>query len=54
VSARYYCIKRRKNPDFDLLTSIATEAFMPTSYGGGITSLEQIKKYFILDLKKLF
>jgi cyclase len=42
-----------KNPDFDLLTSIATEAFMPTSYGGGITSLEQIKKIFYIGFEKV-
>ncbi|MBH1942055.1 imidazole glycerol phosphate synthase subunit HisF [Mobilitalea sibirica] len=42
-----------KGPDFDFLLSIATEAFMPMSYGGGITSFEQIKKLFYIGFEKV-
>ncbi|MCF0127298.1 MAG: imidazole glycerol phosphate synthase subunit HisF, partial [Pseudobutyrivibrio sp.] len=31
--------KRGAEPDFELLSDIASEAFMPLSYGGGITSV---------------
>lgn len=33
--------KKNKAPDFEILQDIASEAFMPLSYGGGITSAEQ-------------
>src|ERR1700716_3098698 len=39
-------------PNFDLLADIATEAFMPFGYGGGITTLDQIKRLFALGLEK--
>jgi len=42
-----------KGPDFNLLSSIATEAFMPISYGGGITSMEQISKLFYIGYEKV-
>lgn len=32
-----------REPDFEILRDIAQEAFMPLSYGGGITSVEQAK-----------
>ena len=35
-------------PDYDLLHDIATEAFMPLSYGGGVHSLEQIQRLFAI------
>lgn len=40
-------------PNFELLADIATEAFMPFSYGGGITSIEQIKKLYNLGVEKV-
>lgn len=33
--------KKQNEPDFEMLTDIASEAFMPLSYGGGITTVEQ-------------
>ncbi len=42
-----------KGPDFDLLTSIASEAFMPTSYGGGITTIDQMKQIFYIGFEKV-
>ncbi len=35
--------KERRKPNFNLIKNIATECFMPLSYGGGISSLEDIK-----------
>ncbi len=45
--------KEKKEPDYELLEKMASEAFMPLSYGGGITSLEQIKKIFRLGFEKV-
>lgn len=42
-----------REPDFDYLKDIASEAFMPLSYGGGITNLEQIKKLFFIGYEKV-
>lgn len=44
---------KHKGPDFDYLTDIASEAFMPLSYGGGITSLDQINKLFYIGYEKV-
>ena len=40
-------------PDFALLSEIATEAFMPLSYGGGITTIEQIRRLFHIGFEKV-
>lgn len=45
--------KLNKGPNFDLLKDIASEAFMPLSYGGGITNLEQAKKLFSIGYEKV-
>ena len=42
-----------REPDFNYLKDIASEAFMPLSYGGGITSLDQIKKIFFIGYEKV-
>jgi cyclase len=40
-------------PNFDLLADIATEAFMPFAYGGGVTSLEHARTLFALGVEKV-
>lgn len=40
-------------PDTELLHDIATEAFMPLSYGGGICKIEQVKKLFRSGFEKV-
>ena len=45
--------KEGRGPDFELLTEIASEAFMPLSYGGGITNLEEIHKLFYIGFEKV-
>lgn len=42
-----------KEPNFDLLADIASEAFMPFSYGGGITRLDQIRRLYALGVEKV-
>ncbi|PIW30997.1 MAG: imidazole glycerol phosphate synthase subunit HisF [Rhodospirillales bacterium CG15_BIG_FIL_POST_REV_8_21_14_020_66_15] len=41
-----------RGPNFDFLEDLASECFMPFAYGGGITSVEQIKKLFFLGAEK--
>lgn len=45
--------KERKSPDSEYLSYLATEAFMPMSYGGGITSIEQMKQIFKVGFEKV-
>ncbi len=45
--------KNRKEPDFELLSDIASEAFMPLSYGGGITNIEQIRRLLAIGYEKV-
>jgi cyclase len=40
-------------PNFDLLSDIASEAFMPFSYGGGLDSIDQIKRLYSLGVEKV-
>ena len=40
-------------PDFDLLADIASEAFMPFAYGGGITSIEHVKRLYGIGVEKV-
>jgi cyclase len=42
-----------RGPDFDLLSDIASEAFMPMAYGGGITNLGQVRRIFELGFEKV-
>ena len=47
-------ITRKKNDiNYDLLHNIATEAFMPLSYGGGIQNIDQIKRLFSIGFEKI-
>lgn len=40
-------------PDYDLLEKMASEAFMPLSYGGGLRDLDQIKKILRIGYEKV-
>lgn len=40
-------------PNFEYLKDIASEAFMPLSYGGGITNLSEIEKLFFIGYEKI-
>ena len=42
-----------RRPQFDLITEIATECFMPLTYGGGIRSLDDIETLFRCGVEKV-
>jgi cyclase len=41
------------DPDLDLIRDIASEAFMPVAYGGGVTTVEQIQKILYAGVEKV-
>lgn len=45
--------KEARGPNYKLLGSLVNECFMPLSYGGGITSLEQAERLFTLGFEKI-
>lgn len=45
--------RENRPPNFEQLIEIASEAFMPLSYGGGITTIEQIKKILFGGVEKV-
>ena len=45
--------KEKKEPNFKLLSDIASECFMPLGYGGGISNLNEIEKLFHLGIEKV-
>ncbi|MCI3922712.1 AglZ/HisF2 family acetamidino modification protein [Paenibacillus sp. TRM 82003] len=45
--------KEGRGPDFLYLKDIASEAFMPLSYGGGVTQLSEIEKLFYIGYEKV-
>lgn len=40
-------------PDYTLLAEIASEAFMPVCYGGGVTNLKQFEQLIALGIEKI-
>lgn len=45
--------RERRRPDFGLVESIVSEAFMPVGYGGGVRSLEDVKVLLRLGVEKV-
>ena len=44
---------KNTEPNFKLIENIASEAFMPLSYGGGINKIQQIKTLFSIGVEKI-
>jgi cyclase len=42
-----------QGPGFDVLADIASEAFMPFGYGGGIRTVEHVRRLFALGVEKV-
>lgn len=45
--------RRNVEPDFELLEDIASQAFMPLGYGGGIKHIDQVKKLLSIGYEKI-
>lgn len=45
--------RRGTGPNFELIADIASEAFVPLCYGGGVTRLDQFEKLFKLGIEKV-
>lgn len=45
--------RENRGPDIKKITEIAGEAFMPMAYGGGITTVEQIKEIYYNGIEKV-
>jgi imidazole glycerol-phosphate synthase subunit HisF len=45
--------RENRAPNFEAIAEIASEAFMPMAYGGGITTLDQIKKILFCGYEKV-
>ncbi len=45
--------KRKRRPQFELLRALASECFMPLSYGGGISMLSDIQKLNNCGIEKV-
>lgn len=43
----------KRDPDFDLISDIASETFMPFGYGGGIKNISTIERLFSLGVEKV-
>src|SRR5882762_3423665 len=44
---------KKRAPDMRLIQEIASEAFMPLGYGGGITRLDEIKELIASGVEKV-
>lgn len=45
--------RERRRPDFKLLEEIASEAFMPVAYGGGVRSVDDARTLLQLGVEKI-
>ena len=45
--------RRARAPDFDFISDLASECFMPMAYGGGIVSLDHVARVLALGVEKV-
>ena len=45
--------KNRRGPDFQVISDIASECFMPVTYGGGVHDLAEVRELFRLGIEKV-
>jgi cyclase len=48
--ARHHGVPDGGEPNYSLIEEIVSEAFMPVAYGGGIRSVEQVRRIFHLGV----
>src|SRR5690606_4362635 len=42
-----------REPNYELIGDIASECFMPLTYGGGVSSIEQVRKLHRVGIEKV-
>lgn len=45
--------KEKRSPNYNLIEQLASECFMPLTFGGGVRSLDQAKQIFKLGVEKI-
>jgi imidazole glycerol-phosphate synthase subunit HisF len=45
--------REKREPDYALIEELAAEAFMPLAYGGGINSIEQVRRILAIGIEKV-
>lgn len=45
--------KEKRKPDFNFIKKLVSECFMPICYGGGITTIDDVKELFRLGIDKI-
>ncbi|HRI99397.1 MAG TPA: AglZ/HisF2 family acetamidino modification protein [Hyphomonas sp.] len=45
--------RKRRGPDFSKIEDLASEAFMPLSYGGGLSNMDQVARVFESGVEKV-
>lgn len=45
--------REKRQPDLEMIRSLTDECFMPFTYGGGVTSISQMKEIFSLGAEKI-
>jgi cyclase len=43
----------KREPNFNLISEIVSEAFMPVAYGGGVTTIDQFGKLYTIGVEKI-
>src|SRR3990172_12553570 len=43
----------KRGPNFELISEITSECFMPLAYGGGVRNLDQMEKLFKIGVEKV-
>ena len=46
-------LRSNKKPNFGLIEELASECFMPMTYGGGVKNMDHVKKLFNLGIEKV-
>ncbi|KNE28293.1 AglZ/HisF2 family acetamidino modification protein [Achromobacter spanius] len=45
--------QEKREPSFEMIEDIASECFMPLSYGGGVTTMQQMRRLYRLGVEKI-
>lgn len=45
--------RQKRKPDFDLIRDLASECWVPLSYGGGLNDIDDIQKIFSIGIEKV-